>query len=148
MKINKTMLLKSKTWYEKRLEQLEKQEQKKKQLESLKSSTTCLQDKKPLKERLIKQGFSKRSNFITKNNYTNPKKQYYKLVWELTENNNLSALEHHEKRGFYNYHLDHIIPISYGFKKGILPSIIAHIDNLRFIPWKENMKKKAKLPPN
>jgi hypothetical protein len=74
------------------------------------------------------------------------KTQYYKRVWELTE-----AVAAHipgiEKRGFNDYHIDHITPISYGYKHNIPPHEIANIDNLRMLPYKENMRKGARLTP-
>lgn len=39
------------------------------------------------------------------------------------------------------YHLDHIYPISKGFKNNIPPELIASIDNLRLIEWKDNVVK-------
>ena len=45
-----------------------------------------------------------------------------------------------ENRGA-NLHLDHIIPISYGFNNGINPSIIGGIENLQIISNRDNAKK-------
>ena len=45
-----------------------------------------------------------------------------------------------ENRGI-NLHLDHIIPISYGFKNSINPSIIGGIDNLQIISNRDNARK-------
>lgn len=73
---------------------------------------------------------------------------YYKRVWELTENSfkeNKSRLENGDKRGFKQYHIDHIIPIAYGYKNNIPAETIAHIDNLRMLYHKENMIKGAKI---
>lgn len=69
------------------------------------------------------------------------KKIYYANVWILTELNDLTILKNHDKRGFKKYHLDHIYPISEGFKHNIPPEVIAHIDNLRFITKETNIKK-------
>lgn len=80
-----------------------------------------------------------------------PKKDaYYKKVRRITEQQPLHLLEHHEKRAAHYhtneaYHLDHIIPISYGFINDIPPEIIGDISNLRFIPWLENVKKCNKI---
>lgn len=50
------------------------------------------------------------------------------------------------KRGTTQYHLDHIIPIWYGFKHNIDPRKISNISNLRIIWWKENLTRyKTKL---
>lgn len=67
--------------------------------------------------------------------------EYKKRVWKLTEQNDLSVLEHFEKRGFKDYHLDHKVSIYYGFKNGIPEEYIAHISNLRMIPYKDNTDK-------
>lgn len=69
------------------------------------------------------------------------KKIYYAKVWIITELNDLTVLKNHEKRGFKKFHLDHIFPISEGFKNGIAPEVIGNIENLRFISRQTNMKK-------
>ena len=69
------------------------------------------------------------------------KKLYYAMVWEVTESQPLYILENSDKRGWRNYHLDHIYPISMGFKEKISPEKIGNIKNLRFIPFEENIKK-------
>ncbi len=78
------------------------------------------------------------------------KKQYYKNVWKYTKQQPIHLLENFEKRGPAGidgaYHLDHIIPISYGFKKSIAPEKIGYLYNLRFIPWRENVTKKNSIP--
>lgn len=43
------------------------------------------------------------------------------------------------------YHLDHRIPITYGFKNGINPIIMSHRFNLQMLPAKENLIKRDKL---
>ena len=70
------------------------------------------------------------------------KKIYYAKVWILTEANDLTKLKNHKKRGFKKYHLDHQYPVSQGFKSGVPPEAIAHMDNLQFIPAKRNLKKR------
>ena len=42
------------------------------------------------------------------------------------------------------YHLDHKFSIIEGFKNNIKPEIIGSINNLEFIPWEENLLKRAK----
>ena len=37
------------------------------------------------------------------------------------------------------YQLDHIIPIKFGFENDIPPEVLADKDNLRMLPWKENL---------
>jgi hypothetical protein len=73
------------------------------------------------------------------------RKLYYAKVWKLTEQNDLTVLKNHDKRGFKKYHLDHIYPTSAGFKNGIPPECIADIRNLRFIHHRKNMKKRADI---
>ena len=55
------------------------------------------------------------------------KKLYYAMVWEVTESQPLYILENSDKRGWRNYHLDHIYPISMGFKEKISPEKIGNI---------------------
>lgn len=40
-----------------------------------------------------------------------------------------------------NYHLDHVISRRYCFENNIPPELCAHQDNLRLIPWQENIAK-------
>lgn len=70
------------------------------------------------------------------------RKAYYKEVKTLTELQPILQLENSDKRGWEGYHLDHIVPISYGFKHNIPTSLISSIENLRFIPKEDNMNKK------
>ena len=77
------------------------------------------------------------------------KEKYYKRVRRLTEQQPLHLLENFEKRGRLDtgegaYHLDHIVPVSYGWINGIPEEIIADISNLRFIPGRDNIIKGAK----
>lgn len=74
---------------------------------------------------------------------------YYKQrVDEVTKRQPIDILENSDKRGpsgqTGKFHLDHIISIRYGFENGIDPDIIGDIKNLRFIPWKQNLKKSSK----
>ena len=73
---------------------------------------------------------------------------YRNKVVRMSERQPLDLLENYELRGNSEndgYHLDHIVPISYGFKNDISPEKISDISNLRFIPWLENIKKGNKL---
>jgi len=73
---------------------------------------------------------------------------YKSVVDECTKRQPIHLLENSEHRGSSGrkgaYHLDHIISIRYGFDNGIPPEIIGDIKNLRFIPWKQNLKKSSK----
>ncbi len=73
------------------------------------------------------------------------KRLYYAKVWEVTEQQPLYILENSDKRGWKNHHLDHIYPISMGYKEKIPPEKIGNIKNLRFIHHTENMDKGSKI---
>jgi hypothetical protein len=72
-----------------------------------------------------------------------PFREYKKLVWKKTE-----EIAHQipgiEKRGWKNYHIDHIISIWQGYRSKIPASYIAALDNLRMLPFKENLSKGRK----
>lgn len=76
----------------------------------------------------------------------NDYKRYKREVILLTNLVDVSSLKNYDKRGKAGvkgaYHLDHKIEISEGYIKGINPTEIAKIENLQFIPWEENMKKR------
>lgn len=74
-----------------------------------------------------------------------PYQSYYREVWRLTEQNDLSILENNDRRGYRQYHLDHILPIRVGFDSGIPANEIADIRNLQFLWWKANMNKRTKI---
>ena len=73
------------------------------------------------------------------------KKLYYAMVWEVTEQQPLYILENSDKRGWINHHLDHIYPISMGYKEKIPPEKVGNIKNLRFIHYTENLDKGSKI---
>jgi hypothetical protein len=73
------------------------------------------------------------------------KKLYYAMVWEVTESQPLYILENSDKRGWKNYHLDHIYPIAMGFANNIPPKKMGNIKNLRFIPHTENISKGSRI---
>jgi hypothetical protein len=71
-------------------------------------------------------------------------KKYRLLVWEITKSQNLKKLKDFDKRAFNGYHLDHKVSIWYGYKNKLNPKLIGSIDNLEFIPGKDNMRKGVK----
>ncbi len=71
-------------------------------------------------------------------------RKYKRLVWKITKKQNLKKLSNFENRGFKNYHLDHKVSIWYGYKNKLDPKMIGSIDNLEFIPYKDNMIKSTK----
>lgn len=68
------------------------------------------------------------------------KRQYVKQCWVITENNK-HLLSDIDKRCFKQYDIDHIVPISYGYKHNISATLIGSIDNLRIMPNKDNLNK-------
>ena len=72
------------------------------------------------------------------------KSAYYKKVWEITLANDIDALMGDKKRGLKDWHIDHKIPIIYGFKNNIPPEEIGHVSNLQPLFWKDNFLKGAK----
>ncbi len=48
------------------------------------------------------------------------------------------------KRGFEDYHLDHIYTVSDGFKNNVLPEIISNPNNLQMLWYAENISKNYK----
>lgn len=76
------------------------------------------------------------------------KRLYYIKVWIITESQPLKKLRNFRRRcwrGRGCYHLDHIVAIAHGFLEGIEPEKIGSLDNLRFIPWKKNIRKGFKM---
>jgi len=73
-------------------------------------------------------------------------KRYNREVRRLTRLVDVSSLKNYDKRGKAGvtgaYHLDHKLEISEGYVQGINPIELAKLDNLQFIPWEENVKKR------
>jgi hypothetical protein len=93
-------------------------------------------------------GIAKRNGFTSYQEYLEslPEwKKYRNEVDRLTKQQPLNELENYNKRGPNGkdgaYTLDHIISIAMGFKKNIDPIIIGSINNLRMIPWRDNIIK-------
>lgn len=75
-------------------------------------------------------------------------KEYKKRAWFLTEQvfaDNKHNIAYSYKRAFKDYHLDHIISIWYCYKHNITPDRVAQLNNLRMIPYKDNMIKGRRL---
>lgn len=109
-----------------------------------KSSTEKVKDKIRYLIRKITKKYPKIKQKI-KNIKDLDKKLYYAMVWEVTEQQPLHILENSDKRGWKNHHLDHIYPISMGYKDKIPPEKIGNIKNLRFIHYTENLDKGSKV---
>ena len=78
--------------------------------------------------------------------------EYYKQVWKITESQPLELIEGYDinKRTRIDldenaYHIDHIVPIIYGYEHNIPPEELGNIKNLQFIKAIENHKKGKKL---
>jgi len=46
------------------------------------------------------------------------------------------------------YHLDHIIEVRIGFDWGIPPEELSKIENLRILPWRENLARNRRVEPS
>lgn len=68
----------------------------------------------------------------------------YNLQVAIHSNINSIEVDNIDKRGS-QFHLDHIIPISYGFNNGIDYKLISHKDNLQILTAKDNMSKGFKM---
>lgn len=72
------------------------------------------------------------------------KLDYYTKVWEISEAQDLHTLNNYNDRRI-THALDHIIPISYGYKNHIPAEVIGNIKNLRFISYRDNLTKAARI---
>jgi predicted DNA-binding protein YlxM (UPF0122 family) len=95
-------------------------------------------------------GLVKRYRNMNYDDYLKIIDDYYKyelMVLKITRQQPIHTLFNYNKRGNSGvdgaYHLDHKFSIIEGFKNNIKPEIIGNIKNLEFIPWKENLKKRA-----
>ncbi len=96
-------------------------------------------------------GLVKRFSGIDYNTYLKnlpEQEKYTRLVINLTNKQPIHLLKNYEKRGCSGingaYHLDHKYSILEGYKNNINPEIIASLNNLVFIPWKDNVMKRTK----
>lgn len=81
------------------------------------------------------------------NNWKEDKKRYYREVWRLTNQQDISQLQNFDKprtrAGIEGgFQLDHIISIEEGWSRKLAPSVVGSINNLQFIPWLDNLKKR------
>lgn len=81
--------------------------------------------------------------------------KYKKIVKKLTNDNykkykNIINPDNFERvlSGRKGYHLDHIISVKNCYLWGIPEEICSHHENLRLIPWKENITKNSNITPN
>jgi len=95
-------------------------------------------------------GLVKRFSGVNYDEYlkTLPEQEKYRRhVINLTNKQPIHTLINYEKRGVSGidgaYHLDHKYSILEGFKNDIEPEIIASLNNLVFIPWEENVRKRT-----
>jgi uncharacterized protein YjcR len=95
-------------------------------------------------------GLVKRYRGMNYDEYLKIIDEYYKyelMVLKITRQQPIHTLFNYNKRGNSGvdgaYHLDHKFSIIEGFKNKVKPEIIGNIKNLEFIPWKENLKKRA-----
>lgn len=83
------------------------------------------------------------------NNIKDKKKRlYYLRVWLVTEMQPLHKLPNYSKRCWDKagcYELDHILSIAHAYLENIPPHLVGSMDNLRFIPKKENRDKSFTL---
>lgn len=77
------------------------------------------------------------------------KKKYYKEVWRITKEQDITILENNDKirtrAGIEGgYQLDHVVSIAEGWRSKINPYIIGNIKNLQMLTWEQNLKKRDK----
>ena len=68
-------------------------------------------------------------------------KTYIKYKHEINPNDYIRTLCGVEN----GYQLDHIIPVREGFERGISPEEMSKKENLRMLPWKENLTRHKKV---
>lgn len=60
--------------------------------------------------------------------------EIYKDLCKKETEKNTFYLENIELRGWDTYHVDHIVPIHYGYKNKISPKLIGSFENLQILP--------------
>jgi len=83
----------------------------------------------------------------TYNNWKEDKQRYRKEVWRITNQQDINQLENFDKPRTRSgveggFQLDHRISIEEGWNNKIDPNIIGSINNLQFIPWLDNLRKR------
>jgi hypothetical protein len=73
------------------------------------------------------------------------KELYYKNVWRYTYKQPLNCLENYRPERKNGYAIDHIYPISWGFKNKVPYELIGDISNLQMLPFRENESKSDKI---
>jgi hypothetical protein len=76
------------------------------------------------------------------------KRLYYLRVWLVTEMQPLKKLKNYTKRCWGRsgcYELDHVLSIAHAYLENIPPHLVGSMDNLKFIPKKENRDKSFRL---
>ena len=82
----------------------------------------------------------KRNRLLLNKKYPFDKLTYYFKVWLYTEQNKLYIKQQGETKG---KHLDHIVPIIYGWRNKIPAEFIGGINNLQMLGGKDNFKKNS-----
>lgn len=85
-----------------------------------------------------------KDNLNTDVTYRQKFKTFKRKVWKITNKQPLHELENYEKRGWKDYHVDHIVSIFKAYKLGWTPSQCGHISNLQMLPYLENLIKRTK----
>lgn len=95
-------------------------------------------------------GLVKRYRDMNYDDYLENIDVYYKYeleVLRITRQQPINLLSNYENRGNSGvegaYHLDRKYSVIEGFKNNVEPKLIGNIKNLEFIPWKDNLKKRA-----
>lgn len=74
-------------------------------------------------------------------------KRYYNLVWSITKEQQLSALEGFEQREFRMVEIDHMVSVWEGWKYGFPAQWIGSLSNLRIVEgWENRGKGRRSLP--
>lgn len=69
---------------------------------------------------------------------------YKAEVWRITEEQPLHLLDNFDKRGFTEWHVDHILSVCEGFHLGLPADTVGHISNLRMLHWRDNIAKNTR----